>query len=65
MLFEEALEQMEPQKLVDIILLDKWGIQTIKCGNLSHLSKSLYTKILFSIKIARCKNEAECTGVRL
>lgn len=40
MLFEEALEQMEPQKLVDIILLDIWDIRTIKNGNLFYLSKS-------------------------
>ena len=32
---------------MDGILLEKWGIRTIKNGNLYLLSKSLYTKTIF------------------
>ena len=51
-------ENIDPYKIVDGILLEKWGIQTIKNGNLSLLSKSLYTKTQYSIFMSRSKNES-------
>ena len=49
---------MGPQKIEDSVLLDIWGICIIKNGTLSLLSKSFYTKILFSILMSKSKNEA-------
>ena len=46
---------------IDPIKIDKYGIQTIKNGNVSLLSlykKNLYSKILSSILMSRSKNEA-------
>ena len=51
-------ENIEPQKIVDVMLLDKWGTRAIKNGNLPLMSNSLYTKTLSSVLMARSKNEA-------
>ena len=40
-------ENIDPEEIVDSILLDKRAIRTINNGNLSLLSKSSYTKIVF------------------
>ena len=40
-------ENIDPEAIVDGMLLDKWGIRTINNGNLSRLTKSLYTKTVF------------------
>ena len=40
-------KNIDPEEIVDGILLDKRAIHTINNGNLSLLSKSSYTKIVF------------------
>ena len=52
-----SFENTDPQKIADGILLHKQGIRTIKNGNLSLLSKSLYAKTLSSILTSRSKNQ--------
>ena len=44
-------ENIDPQKIMDGIFLEKWGIWTIKNGNLYLLSKSLYTKTIFCFDV--------------
>ena len=50
-------ENIDPEEIVDGILLDKWGIRTINNENLSLLSKGLYTKTESSTLMSRSKNE--------
>ena len=51
---------IDPQKIVDCILLENCGMQTIKDGHLSLLSKNFVKNInaLSSILMSRSKNEA-------
>ena len=51
-------ENIEPYKIVDVMLLDKWGTRAIKNENLPLISNSLYTKTLSSVLRTRSKNEA-------
>ena len=44
-------ENIDPEEIVDGILLDKWGIRTINNGNLSRLTKNLYTKTVFHFDV--------------
>ena len=55
---QRSSENIDPEEIVDSILLDKWGIRTINNENLSLLSKGLYTKIESSTLMSRSKNEA-------
>ena len=48
---------MDPEEIVDGILLEKWGIRTINNENLSPLSRGLYTKTESSALMSRSKNE--------
>ena len=44
---QRSSENIDPEEIVDGILLDKRAIRTINNENLSLLSKSSYTKIVF------------------
>ena len=44
---QRSSENIDPEEIVDGILLDKRAIRTINNGNLSLLSKISYTKIIF------------------
>ena len=54
---QRSSENIDPEEIVDGILLDKWGIRTINNENLSLLSKGLYTKTESSTLMSRSKNE--------
>ena len=48
---QRSSENIDPEEIIDGILLDKRGIRTINNGNLSFLSKSSYTKIAFYFNV--------------
>ena len=54
---QRGSENIDPQEIVDGILLEKWGIRTINNENSSLLSKGLHTKTESSTLISRSKNE--------
>ena len=47
---------MDPEEIVDGILLDKWGIWTINNEHLSLLSKGSYMETESSTLMSRSKN---------
>ena len=51
-------ENIEPSNIDDGILFDRWDIHKIKKGNLSPLSKRLYTNILSLIVMSKFKDVA-------
>ena len=54
---QRSSENIDPEQIVDDILLDKWGIRTINNENLSLFSRGLYTKTESSTLMSRSKNE--------
>ena len=48
---QRSSKNVDPEEIVDGILLDKWGICTVKDGNLSLSSKSSYMKIVFDFDV--------------
>ena len=54
---QRSSENIDPEEIVNGILLDKWGIRTINNENLSLLPRGLYTKTESSTLMSRSKNE--------
>ena len=54
---QRSSENVDPNEIVDGILLDKWGIQTTNNENLSLLWNGLCTKTESSTLMLRYKNE--------
>ena len=56
---QRSSENIDLEEILDGILLDKWGIQTINKENSSLLSKGLHTKTEASTQASRSNNETQ------